>query len=158
MSTPISTPSSSPASPTPAQPSSPSLDGVEQDRIPTEEQPTVAGREFEPPGADERGFPGLHANRDPSLTSPHAAAPAEGPADPRRRVEWVRPTDLFARISTRASERGVEWNERAHAWAREQARGGLSAARTQGHKLTQGVGARLSRTGPDSAVDDPVRL
>ncbi len=110
--------------------------------------------------ADAETASGLRIHRDPSLT---ADASTEGPAeadpgDPRKRIEWVRPTDLVARVSARASERGVEWNVRAHEWARTQARATAADARAKAASIGRSMTARLTRTGTDPAEQEVARL
>ncbi|MDJ1370277.1 hypothetical protein [Gulosibacter molinativorax] len=78
--------------------------------------------------------------------------------DPRARIEWVRPTDLFARVSARVGERGVEWNKRAHEWARENARATIADSRAAGARLGHSITARLTRTGAEPAAPETVRL
>lgn len=106
---------------------------------------------------DAERMQGLRVYRDPSL-APGASSPEPGEGDSRRRIEWVRPTDLVARMSARASERGVEWNVRAHEWARTQASAAISDARAKAASLGRSMSARLTRTGPDSAEQEVARL
>lgn len=106
---------------------------------------------------DAEALSGLRMHRDPSLTV-ETTAPETGEGDPRRRIEWARPTDLVARVSARASERGVEWNVRAHEWARTQARATVSDARTKAASLGRSMTARLTRTGSDPAEQEVARL
>lgn len=107
--------------------------------------------------ADAEAMSGLRMHRDPSLTA-DTTAPEPEEGDPRRRIEWVRPTDLVARVSARASERGVEWNVRAHEWARTQARATVSDARTKAATIGRSMTARLTRTAPDPAEQEVARL
>lgn len=106
---------------------------------------------------DAEAASGLRIHRDPSLTA-ETATPDQGEGDRRRRIEWVRPTDLVARVSARASERGVEWNVRAHEWARTQARATISDTRTKVASMGRSVSATLTRTGPDPAEQKVARL
>lgn len=100
----------------------------------------------------------LHARPDPSLADGTSNAGEDVSPDPRRRVEWVRPMDLITRISARASERGVEWNIRAHMWARTQTRATISEARLDSARTARMITARLTRTGPDPIEQEAARL
>lgn len=106
-------------------------------------------------GTDEAAS-GLRLHPDPSLAT-ESSSPEEE-ADPRRQIKWVRPTDLVERMSARAAERGVEWNVRAHEWARTQARAAISDARMKTASLGRTITARFTRTGPDPAEQEAARL
>lgn len=99
---------------------------------------------------------GLRLHPDPSLTT--AATSPEQEVDPRREIKWVRPTDLVERMSARAAERGVEWNVRAHEWARTQARAAISDARMKAASAGRTITARFTRTGPDPVEQEAARL
>ena len=67
--------------------------------------PPAAG---EKPEQDAESSWMLRRHLDPSLNPDDPldeTVSAHAGEDPRARIEWVRPTDLFARVSARASER-----------------------------------------------------
>ena len=120
--------------------------------------PPAAG---EKPEQDAESSWLLRRHLDPSLNPDDPldeTVSAHAGEDPRARIEWVRPTDLFARVSARASERGVEWNKRAHEWARENTRAAIADSRAAGARLGHSITARLTRTGSEPAAPETVRL
>lgn len=91
---------------------------------------------------------------DPSVGRAAPGAGRDTAEDPRRRVDWVRPTDLAARASASGMAHSAEWNMRAHQWLRAQPRRIMHASTDLARRLPP-----LSRFGntPAAARPSPAR-
>lgn len=125
-----------------------STDPITPRRLDVHTRPQPLEKPDPPKTADAEGHNVFATHRDPSIAEPDTP---EADAE-RRRLQWVRPTDVAARGGAVVLERGAAWNTQLHNLVGDLVRDGRTKLREKLARREQQLEDTTPTPGTRSAV------